>query len=82
MLLPPETTPTRGETGQWWAGYTRASLDKVFNGFEWMGEAHLHGFATRFKRVIVVIDVRNFCVPETSFTRSKREGGFTLLITK
>jgi len=22
------------------------------------------------------------CVPETSFTRSKREGGFTLLITK
>jgi hypothetical protein len=69
----PETTPTRGETGQWWAGYTRASLDKVFNGFEWMGEAHLHGFATRFKRVIVVIDVRNFNA--TTFT--KYEPGYS-----
>ena len=69
----PETTPRRGETGLWWAGYTRASLDKVFNGFEFMGEAHLHGFATRFKRVIVVIDVRNFNA--TTFT--KYEPGYS-----
>ena len=69
----PETTPTPGENGQWWAGYTRAALDKIFTGFKFMGEAHLHGFATRFKRVIVVIDVRNY----NATTFSKYEPGYS-----
>ncbi len=49
---------------------------KVFNGFEWMGEAHLHGFATRFKRVIVVIDVPQLLCPGDELYPFEARGWF------
>jgi hypothetical protein len=56
--LPAEAATTSGPNGVWWAGQTRESLNATFDGSLFMGEAHVHGFCNRFKRSIVVVDVR------------------------
>ena len=56
--LPPEAATALGPNGGWWAGQSRATLTAIFEGSEFMNEAHVHGFANRLQRTIVTVDVR------------------------
>ena len=47
-----------GPNGVWWAGQSCASLIDIFNDSELMNEAHVHGFANRLNKTIVIVDVR------------------------
>ena len=48
----------RGANDVWWVGHNRASIQKIYDEQGFMNEVHVHGFATRHQREIVVIDER------------------------
>ena len=48
----------RGANDVWWVGHNRASILKIYDEQGFMNEVHVHGFATRLQREIVVIDER------------------------
>ena len=56
--LPPEAATALGPNGVWWAGQSGATLTAIFEGFEFMNEVHVHGFANRLQRTILTVDVR------------------------
>ena len=49
----------QGSHDVWWVGQTLDSLQGIFDGYGFMNEAHVHGFANRLDREIVVVDVRS-----------------------
>ena len=40
----------------WWAGKSKAKLTDIFERLDFMSEAHVHGFANRLGRTIIVLD--------------------------
>jgi len=47
-----------GPQEAWWVGKSKAKLTDIFKSLEFMSEAHVHGFANRLKRTIIVLDER------------------------
>ena len=45
-------------TQDWWIGTSSKRLEQIFNESKFMGEAHIHGFANKLKREIIVVDER------------------------
>ena len=65
--LPPEAAEHEGENGVWWCGQTVAKLTTIFEEQGFMSEAHVHGFANRLQRTIIVIDAREDALVITEY---------------
>jgi hypothetical protein len=69
--LPPEAETASDQTwghDKWWCGYNKAKLQLIFDNNLFMGEAHVHGFANRLDRQIIVIDERERQVTLSEYT--------------
>ena len=56
-----------GPNDVWWAGNNRATLTGIYENNGFMNEAHVHGFANRLHRTIVVIDCRKALLNVTKY---------------
>jgi hypothetical protein len=66
--LPPraKTTTSHGND-EWWCGHNQAKLQDIFDNNLFMGEPHVHGFANRLDRTIIVIDERERLLSLTEY---------------